>query len=112
MSVKDTGVIDSIGIEESTNTLVMLIADPYPWSVQETDHLKTFQEKINNYVNYILSGGYRSRYGSREFDGFRIEAVMKYKWSSRGESFFSAGKRQLRERKIDFTYTVFDPKEG
>ena len=111
MSVKETDVIDSIGIEEGTNTLVLLIADPYPWTIQEIDHMKTYQKKINNYVHYIETGGYRSRYGSREFDGFRIKVVMKHKWSLQAENFFAAGKKQLIERNIAFEYSLFAPKE-
>ena len=45
MSVKETDTIDAMGIDESTNTLSLLITDPYPWLIQEYDHLKTMQEK-------------------------------------------------------------------
>ena len=48
MSVKETNKIDGMGIEENTNSLVFLIADPYAWELDEYDHLKTMQTKINN----------------------------------------------------------------
>ena len=57
MSVKDTNTIDGMGVEKSTNTLVFLIIDPYPWNTGEYDHLKTFQQKINSYVAYIENKG-------------------------------------------------------
>ena len=106
MSVKETDKIDAIGIEESTNTLVLLITDPYQWVIQEFEHLKAFQTKINNYVHFIESEQYRAKYPERSFDGFRIEAIFKYRWSDAGESFFAAGKKQLAERGIGFAYTL------
>lgn len=106
MSVKETEIIDAIGIEDSTNTLVLLIVDPYTWSVQEYDHLKALQAKINNYVRYIEAGGYKKKYGSRSFDGFRIEIEFKYQYSEKAVTVFEAGKRQLKERGINFRYAV------
>lgn len=106
MSVKQSDTIDGIGIDEETNTLVFLILDPYTWVIEEFDHLKAFQDKVNAYYAFIKSGGYKKQYGDREFSRFRIEAVMKYRWTKNAEDFFSAGKRELRERGIDFTYTL------
>lgn len=106
MSVKHTDKIDGMGIDEAADTLVFLISDPYPWLIEELDHLRTFQKKINNYYGYIQSKGYKAQYGDREFSSFRIEAVMKYQWTKNAEDFFYAGKRQLKEKGIEFTYTL------
>lgn len=106
MSVKDTNTIDGMGVEKSTNTLVFLIIDPYPWNTGEYDHLKTFQQKINSYVAYIENKGYESAYGSKAFDGFRIEAEFKYSPTEAGKSFFEAGKKQLAERNIEFVWST------
>ena len=106
MSVKQSDTIDGMGIDEKTNTLVFLIMDPYPWVIEEIDHLTAFQKKVNNYYGYIKSKGYAKQYGDREFSGFRIEAVMKFRWTKNAEDFFSAGKRQLKEQGIEFIYTL------
>ena len=45
-------------------------------------------------------------YKNREFDGYRIEIVFKYQYTENGEAFLNAGKKQLKERNIDFTYSV------
>ena len=106
MSVKQTDTIDGMGIDEKTNTLVFLILDPYPWVIEEADHLTTFQQKVNNYYGYIKNKKYKKQYGDREFDGFRIDAVMKFRWTKNAEDFFAAGKRQLRQQGIEFTYSL------
>ena len=53
MAVNDAYIIDAMAIDKNTNTLVLLIIDPYTWAVQELDHLKAVQKKINTYVSYI-----------------------------------------------------------
>lgn len=106
MSVRDADVIDAIGIEDSTNTLVLLIIDPFTWSVQEYDHMKTLQAKINNYVRYIESEGYKSRYPDKKPEGFRIEINFKYQFSDTIRKILEAGKKQLLERGIGFRYEV------
>ena len=106
MSVKEENVIDGIGIDKDTNMLVFLITDPFTWVVQEYEHLKAIQTKINNYVRYIESGQYKEHYKNRDFDGFRIEMIFKYKYTENGEAFLRAGGKQLRERNIDFVYSV------
>lgn len=108
MSVKQANVIDGMGIDKETNTLVFLITDPYAWLVQEYEHLKAIQTKINNYVHYIETKGYREKYRNREFDGFRIEIVFQYCYTDNGEAFLKAGQKQLKERNIDFSYSVVE----
>ena len=122
MSVRQANVIDGMGIDKNTNKLVFLITDPYAWAVQEYEHLTAIQAKINNYVRYIETesysemykdrkfDGYRieisEMYKDRKFDGYRIEIVFKYKYTENGEAFLNAGKKQLKERNIDFIYSV------
>ena len=106
MSVKQANVIDGMGIDKDTNQLVFLITDPYAWIVQEYEHLTAIQAKINNYVRYIETKSYSDMYKNRKFDGYRIEIVFKYQYTENGEAFLNAGKKQLKERNIDFTYSV------
>lgn len=112
MSVKDTGKIDGMGIDEKTNTLVFLIIDPYNWKVQEYEHLKGLQAKINNYVKYIETKGYESVYSGKNFDGFRIEICFKYQYTENCEKFLEAGRKQLTERNIKLKYGVDKDKTG
>ena len=106
MSVKHADTIDGMGIEDATNTLVFLITDPYTWLIEESDHLDAFRKKINNYYGYIESKEYQKQYGDREFKGFRIEAVMKYMWTKNANDFFLAGKRALKEKGVEFRFTL------
>lgn len=108
MSVKDAEVIDAIGIEDSTNTLVLLIIDPFTWSVQEYDHMKAIQAKINNYVRFIEAEGYKSRYPDSKPEGFRIELEFKFRYTENCRRFLEAGKKQLLERGIGLNYKVIE----
>lgn len=110
-SIKDPGVIDAIAVDKSSNTLVLLAIDPFKWSIQEADHLKAIQEKMNTYVRFIESGEYREHYPDNEFDGFKIVLRFKYQFSKHGIKFFEGGKKQLKERGIDFEYSVVTQEE-
>ena len=106
MSVRQSNVIDGMGIDREANKLVFLITDPYGWTVQEYEHLTAIQAKINNYVRYIETKSYSEMYKDRKFDGYRIEIVFKYRYTENGEAFLNAGKKQLKKRNIDFIYSV------
>ena len=106
MSVKDPDIIDGIGIEKETNTLVLLAVDPFDWKVQEHEHLKAIQQKMNTYVYYIEKKKYSEKYPDRDFDGFRIELVFKYQYTDAGERFLASGKKQLKNRGIELLYSV------
>ena len=110
MSVKDPNKFDGMGIDENTNTLVFLISDPYNWVIQEYEHLKGLQSKINNYVGYIQNKGYRAVYRNREFDHFRIEIAFQYQYTENCERFLNAGRRQLKELNIQLKYQVVNHK--
>ncbi len=106
MSVKETDRIDAMGVDEKTNTLVLLVIDPYTWMIQEMDHILTLQKKINNYVGYIEGRGYAEKYPDRQFDGFRIEVAFRYQYSDNCRQVLEAGSQQLRDRGIDFAYSI------
>ncbi len=111
MSVKEANKIDGIGIDEQSNTLVFLITDPFNWAIQESEHLKGLQTKINNYVGYIESKQYSELYSGREFEQFRIEIVFRFQYTENCEKFLKAGKEQLKQHHIDITYTVTESEE-
>lgn len=106
MSVMETDQIDSVGIDEKNNTLVFLIVDHLTWLVEEYEHLKLLQSKLNTYVAYIESRQYKSIYRNREFDSFRIEIVFKYQCTENCEKFLAAGRNQLKSHNIDVKYKV------
>lgn len=106
MSVMEVNKIDGIGIDEKTNTLVFLITDHLTWIVEEYQHLKLLQSKLNAYVAYIDSKQYRSVYRNKEFDSFRIEIFFKYQCTENCKKFLAAGRNQLKSRNIDVKYRV------
>lgn len=104
MSVIQENEIDGMGIDDKNNTLVFLITDHLTWIVEEYQHLKILQKKLNSYVKYIETKQYKSVYRSREFDNFRIEIVFKYKCTENCMKFLAAGRNQLKNRNIDIKY--------
>ena len=103
MAINTPDVIDGMGIDESSNTLVLLMIDSAKW-YDEYRHLKAIQKKMNSYVRFIDKKGYKANYGDKDFTGYRIELYFKYNFSSACRSFLESGRAQLKQRNIDLIY--------
>ena len=106
MSVMEKNKIDGMGIDEKTNTLVFLLVDHLPWIIEEYNHLKTLQAKLNSYLAYIETKQYKSVYRNREFDKFRIEIAFKYQFTENCEKFLGAVRAELKTHNIELKYSV------
>ena len=65
--------IDLISVnEELPHELCLGITDEIQWEHHVEDHLLLLQEKLNNYVTYIINRGYMDVVSGREFNSFSI----------------------------------------
>lgn len=55
MTVRQTNVVDWLGIEKETGHVILTIVDDLDWT-DEADHLRTLQDKLNTYLAFIESG--------------------------------------------------------
>lgn len=55
MGVKDTNVLDAVGINEETGIIELLIKDELDWN-EEGNHLEILEEKLASYLKFILEG--------------------------------------------------------
>ncbi len=105
MAISDPNVIDGVGWEESTRTLVLLMIDSTDWH-NDYDHMKLIQKKMNSYVRYYEKKDYQKQFADKTAESCRIELVVKYPYPRTGVQFLEAGKKQLAERKIGLVYRI------
>jgi hypothetical protein len=55
MAIDNPDIVDAIGVEKSTGSLVLTIADEWDWQ-NEGQHLLALQAKLNGYFRFIESG--------------------------------------------------------
>lgn len=76
MSLDVTTVVDAVGFEESSGTLVLTIVDAWDWTDTST-HLLKLQEKLNAYFAFIDSGQVFEHPNARGAR-IRIDVIGKY----------------------------------
>jgi hypothetical protein len=77
MSLDNIEVIDAIGLETSTNTVVLSILDPMDWS-NEHEHLNALQAKINSYFGFIETGQILEAYPDAREKALRIDVIARH----------------------------------
>ena len=106
MSIDQTNVVDSIGIEDSTGNVILTISDHLDWLVKDDSHLLLLQEKINTYLRFVESGEINEAYPNAKGKNVVINVIGQYPLSQEAKSFYdkvtaivnSAGiKLQFRE---------------
>ncbi len=102
MSISEPDVIDAVAV--NGRELVMLVSDHFTWSVEQVQHLKYLQKKLNTYIRYIDRKGWKENFGDIEFDRYRIEIVFKYQWHESFEKMIELAKDKLDEKHIKITY--------
>ena len=56
MSIQNADVVDAIGLERSTQDVILTISDHLGWGSDIDNHLIELQEKINAYLAFLESG--------------------------------------------------------
>lgn len=77
MSVKQRKVIDAISIRMSDGRAVLTISDHLPW-LPDNQHLLILQDKLNDYLAFILSGEIYDSYPKAHGRAIEIQVVHKY----------------------------------
>jgi len=78
MSVEQTDLIDAIGVDKTSQEVVLTISDHLEWSETAEDHHKeVLQEKLNAYLRFIESGELVEAYPDAEGRPRVINIVMR-----------------------------------
>jgi hypothetical protein len=86
VSIEDSNLVDFVGTDSTTGSVVLTISDHLDWE-REDQHLSLLQAKINTYLAFMESGELLEMYPSVQGKGIRIEIVVKYPLSHKALSF-------------------------
>lgn len=104
MSIDQIGVIDLIGIENSSGNLELTISDHLEWADKE--HLLLLQEKINNYLGFIESNEIYTVYPNAQGRNITINLVCKYPPDRNGIYFLSQVTSIIKKAGMTFKYIL------
>ncbi len=103
MTVEQKQVVDAIGVENATGTVVLTISDHLSW-VDEGAHLASLQAKLNTYLAFLESGEvYRSYPASRD-QSVRIDVVFQHAPTCAAESFLHSAQKASENAGFEFSW--------
>jgi hypothetical protein len=106
MSVENSKIIDAISVNPN-DVVVLTIADHLPWDDQD-GHLKTLQDKINAYLQFIEGGEIYDQYPNAKGKAYQIGIAFKFAPNQEGVEFLKKVKSILLESGYDLYYYQLD----
>lgn len=77
MSLEQSNMVDAMGIEESTNMVVLTIADSWDWTDERT-HLLARQAKLNAYFEFIETGDVWESYPAASGRQLKNDVIFRF----------------------------------
>jgi hypothetical protein len=91
MSIDQTDVVDSVGVDIAKNEAQLIISDHLEWNSsekQDKEHMYLLQEKVNAYLRFIESGEIYEAYPKSRNRVLVIRLIGKYEMSEAATIFF------------------------
>lgn len=90
MSVEQAQIIDSVGIDNDSQSIVLTISDHLDWSEPEY-HTEKLQDKLNAYLDFCESGELYEKYPKAlRSMPIILSIITKFDLSEEGVSFIEA----------------------
>lgn len=105
MSIYQSDVVDSIGIDPIKNEVQLMITDHLDWTGNDrtdNEHMYLVQEKINAYLRFIESGEIYKAYPQARGKALVIRVVVKFGLSAKADDFFD----KIRKILLTSGYTL------
>jgi hypothetical protein len=107
MSLDNSNVVDAVGLEQQSDTVVLSIIDSWEWT-DEKAHLVALQEKLNSYFGFVESGQVYESYPDAQGRALRIDIVGRYPLPAAGASFVDAASKVAGELKMGVTFRLHE----
>lgn len=107
--INELDKVDYMVLDEvDKSKLILAISDHLDWQF-EREHLLLLQEKLNNYINYILNEEYKDVY-KEEINSFQIMIFVQYQPRKKFEKlllqFGKALAKQVPDVQIEINYQL------
>lgn len=100
MALDKVDTVDAVGIEASTDSVVLTIADSWDWS-DETSHLFALQAKLNAYIEFIAEGQLVESYPLAAGRKQVIDVITRYPLPTIGTALLDKARELVSDLKIE-----------
>jgi hypothetical protein len=107
MSIDQSNIVDSIGIDPTKNQVQLIVTDHLGWTGDDrldNEHMYLLQEKINAYLRFIESGEIYKAYPQARGKSLVIRVVAKFGLSTKAQKFFDTMQNNLRSSGYKITF--------
>jgi hypothetical protein len=107
MSIDQSNIVDSIGIDPTKNQVQLIVTDHLGWTGDDrldNEHMYLLQEKINAYLRFIESGEIYKAYPQARGKSLVIRVVAKFGLSTKAQKFFDTMQNNLRASGYKITF--------
>ncbi len=106
MSLDNTEVVDAVGTEKDSGTVVLTIFDAWDWDDQRR-HLLALQAKLNAYFGFVESGQIYEDYPTAAGKRLRIDVISRYPMPDAAVTFRDEAADVASRLDITITYRTY-----
>ncbi len=103
MSLDNLEIVDTVGTERDSGTIVLTIFDAWDWEDQRR-HLLALQAKLNGYFGFVESGQIYEDYPMAAGKALRIDVISRYPMPDAALIFLEEAAAVASRLKITITY--------
>jgi L-ascorbate metabolism protein UlaG (beta-lactamase superfamily) len=111
MSIEQPDVVDAVGIEKKTGDVVLTISDHLDW-IDEQEHLRALQEKVDTYLRFVKSGELFEKYPETAGRKVVLDIVGRVPLSDAGKRFVTAARESLEASGFELRSRTLEDDEG
>lgn len=111
MTIRDSDVIDWMGLEKESGHILLTLLDDLDWT-DEDSHILALQEKLNTYLAFIESQEVFSRLSEEvgrdllQDTPIKVSILAKFPLSERGKAFLDYARRSFKSAGFELFYKV------
>ena len=112
MTVRNTDVVDNVGIEKQTGAVMLIVLDDEAWNDVD-EHLGLVREKLNAYLRYVESGEYLGTFEAASMTvppsgTVKVKILARFHPPQQAKAFLANATATLRDAGFELTHEVID----
>jgi hypothetical protein len=106
VSLDNPEVVDTVGTERDSGTIVLTIFDAWDWEDQRR-HLLALQAKLNTYFAFVESGQIYESYPTAAGKALRIDVISRYPVPDVALAFLEKAAAVASQLNITVTHRIY-----
>lgn len=102
MTVEQADIVDGLGVDKGSGSVVLMISDHLPW---DDAHLLALKAKLTTYMGFIQSGQLAERLPGNSNRKVEIRLVCKYCPDAKATAFLDVARQAALDQDVELKCT-------